>query len=232
LVSSVWASTACYLTWKRSITPAGRWLFRLQVSVPRIAATGFGLLHTPTETGNQLAPSMATRDPGSWLLPTPSGQEPGIRPERIVDRHGNPPSHPNQRLYDRHTGRVVQDGITQFVGLWPTPRTEGFDAGSHRGNPDSLHAAVKLFPTPRASPNENRQTKITPSQANGTHGRSLAAEVISGLLPTPMPSDVDGGRTTKGKLRPDEHGLRLEVGGKLSANWVTRLMGYPDGWLE
>ena len=55
-----------------------------------------------------------------------------------------------------------------------------------------------LWPTPRASENENRQTKPTPSQLAGTHGLSLAAQ----------------------------------VGGKLSAAWVTRLMGYPDGWLD
>ena len=36
-------------------------------------------------------------------------------------------------------------------GLWPTPRTEGFDAGGHRGNPDSLHARVKMLPTPHAN---------------------------------------------------------------------------------
>ena len=34
--------------------------------------------------------------------------------------------------------------------MWPTPRMEGFDAGAHRGNPDSLHSAVKLLPTPQA----------------------------------------------------------------------------------
>ena len=33
------------------------------------------------------------------------------------------------------------------------------------------------WPTPRASPNENRQTKRTPSQEAGTHGKNLATEV-------------------------------------------------------
>lgn len=50
---------------------------------------------------------------------------------------------------------------------------------------------LTLFPTPRASPNENRSTKRTPSQMAGRHGRYLASEVCE-LLPTP--TAVDGNR--------------------------------------
>ena len=39
-------------------------------------------------------------------------------------------------------------GYSHTMSAWPTPRHEGFDAGAHRGKPDSLHAAVKLWPTP------------------------------------------------------------------------------------
>jgi hypothetical protein len=55
------------------------------------------------------------------MFPTPSAREPGINHERIVDKNGNPPEHANQRLYDKYTGRLVQDGLSQFVKLWPTP---------------------------------------------------------------------------------------------------------------
>lgn len=34
---------------------------------------------------------------------------------------------------------------------WATPRKEGFDAGKHRGQADSLHSQVKDWATPRAS---------------------------------------------------------------------------------
>jgi hypothetical protein len=51
-----------------------------------------------------------------------------------------------------------------------------------------------LLPTPRASPNENRQTRRTPSQEAGTHGLSLAAEV-NHLLPTPVVNDMGEGKT-------------------------------------
>ncbi|WP_306472862.1 hypothetical protein [Streptomyces sp. or20] len=63
--------------------------------------------------------------------------------------------------------------------------------------------AGALLPTPRASANENRQTKRTPSQEAGTHGLSLAAEVCE-LLPTPRATDGSKGgpnqRGSKGDL--------------------------------
>ncbi|MGB3329169.1 MAG: hypothetical protein WBA46_09465 [Thermomicrobiales bacterium] len=45
--------------------------------------------------------------------------------------------------------------------------------------------AEQPWPTPRASENENRQTKPTPSQLAGTHGKSLAAEAATRPWPTP-----------------------------------------------
>lgn len=48
LASSAWNSTRCFLTWKPSVTPRGRLLFRLSPSMPRTDATEFGLLPTMT----------------------------------------------------------------------------------------------------------------------------------------------------------------------------------------
>lgn len=133
LDTSVWASTMCYLTWKRSATPQGRLLFRLVPSTPRTAGIGSGF----------------------W--PTPNVNSPNNRAE------------------------------------YPT-------------SGDGLNTAVK---------------------------RSMGI-----LLPSPMPSDVMGGRTTKGKDRQNETGLRLaaavakgESNLKLNSAWVSRMMGYPDGFL-
>jgi hypothetical protein len=57
----------------------------------------------------------------------------------------------------------------------------------------NLNEFVKheLLPTPRASANENRQTKRTPSQEAGDHGLCLAAEVME-LLPTPSVTNSHG----------------------------------------
>jgi|TARA_R110000824_G_scaffold395355_1_gene595919 hypothetical protein len=49
------------------------------------------------------------------LWPTPSAQEPGWKNIEVVDKDGNPPTHHNQRFYDKKTGRVVQKGLQQTV---------------------------------------------------------------------------------------------------------------------
>ena len=127
-----------------------RFRFQLVPSTPRTDGIESSLLHTPTETANQLTPSMVVRDKGSWgLWPTPTGQD--------AENDGGPSQ------YDRHS----------------VP----------------LNAVVKMYQTP-------------------------------------MPSDVDGGRTTKGKDRQDETGLRLQVGGQLNPTWVEWLMGFPIGWTD
>ena len=48
LESSAWNSTRCYLTWKRSATPAKRLLFRLVPSMPSTEETGAQYWPTPT----------------------------------------------------------------------------------------------------------------------------------------------------------------------------------------
>lgn len=47
LESSTWRSTQCYLTWKPKVTPQGRLLFQLAVSVPRTGDTDARLWPTP-----------------------------------------------------------------------------------------------------------------------------------------------------------------------------------------
>ena len=68
--------------------------------------------------------------------------------------------------------------------------------------------------------------RIAPYQQGGM---ALSAAV--------MMSDAMGGRTTKGRERPSEGGLRhglkdAQVGGQLSADWVEWLMGWPIGWTD
>ena len=45
--TSRWGSTRCYLTWKRSATPAGRSLFRLVPSAPPTGGIGSGFWRMP-----------------------------------------------------------------------------------------------------------------------------------------------------------------------------------------
>lgn len=72
-----------------------------------------------------------------------------------------------------------------------------------------------LLPTPRASENEQRTTKRTPSQEAGTHGKHLAAEVMS-LLPTPTVNDA---RNLSAPSQEDRNGPGLPT--------VIRLLPTP-----
>lgn len=47
LGSSAWASTRCLLTWKTSVTPSGRYVFRLARSMPRTSESESGYWPTP-----------------------------------------------------------------------------------------------------------------------------------------------------------------------------------------
>ena len=90
---------------------------------------------------------------------------------------------------------ISAGGSSSSPGLLPTPTANisGRTGEQHmamrkaigRTTPSQLEAAVQLLPTPRASANENRQTKRTPSQEAGDHGLCLAAEVLelTGMLP-------------------------------------------------
>lgn len=223
LGTSIWASMTCYLTWKRSATPAGRLLFRLVPSTPRTGGIGSGfspLWGTPTsrdykDTGDQTnvpvngllgRQDLATEQ----LLPTPMNAD-AIRSSKAFAR-GNPT-------------------LSGAAHLLPTPRAE-FDSGRHRGKPDTLHSAVKLWPPPTEHGNYNRKG------LSANSGDGLATAVAETLLPTPRASESE---LRSNKRTPSQqagkHGKYLSVeagqtpGLKLNSAWVSRMMGYPDDWL-
>ena len=66
------------------------------------------------------------------------------------------------------------------------------------------------WPTPRASANENRQTRPTPSQLAGKHGMNLATRAV--MWPTPQ---TDSFRT-RGGARKNEKGLV-----RMARDWPT-----------
>lgn len=110
-------------------------------------------------------------------------------------------------------GTGFEGQLPNVIELLPTPTTsESTGVGDLAGNRnDTLRARVALLPTPRASAQENRQTKRSPTQKAGKHGLCLAAEVselnqasaVTQLLPTPRASDTGtpGRRASEG-FRP------------------------------
>ena len=168
------------------------------------------------------------------LWPTPNAQESGISSERLVDRDGNPPTHWNQRLYDRETGRLAQDGLLQAVeiaerNLWPTPTLK---TTSNTDDPDDL-VNKEGEPWRLGEKPYDRRTGRPVTTALADAVRAEPGE----MWPTPRMEGFDaGGHRGKPDSLPRAVKARTPVDPatkpKLCAAWVTRLMGYPDGWLD
>ncbi len=101
-----------------------------------------------------------------------------------VSESSSSPGLPTPRARDAR-GRGFADALLNVVQLLPTPTVSEANGIGHAADGGmNLRHTISLLPTPRASENENRQTKRSPSQEAGTHGKCLAAEVAH-LLPTP-----------------------------------------------
>lgn len=224
LASSRWrtAYAGYTLTWKRSATRWGAELFRLRLSVPRTGATGSGssrLWMTPKAASAAFGTPSTSDRPRAMsthlgtqvqFWPTPNSAKAGS--DLTLTCSGDGWEAPNKL------------GWAVAREMWPMPRTEGFDAGRHRGTADSLPSAVKLLPTPRAIYGEH------PGMTDPSHLTGAA------MLPTPT---VQDGENTAGPSQFCRNSPPLNAvasggtpGLKLSAAWVTRLMGYPDFWMD
>lgn len=190
--------------------------------------------------GSSMPASFASFDPdgSSWKTSQVclvSGLEPfsGTWPRSGTMRRGNA-----YQLLPLAPLTVATD-----CGSWdmlPTPSAVnyGSNQGGTAGRVGKIRPSLEtmarkdLWPTPRASPNENRQLKPTPSQLAGTHGRSLAAAVN---LAPPAARDyrhpnkktfAERGGGTRGEQLPNQ------IGGPLNPTWVEWLMGFPLGWTD
>jgi DNA (cytosine-5)-methyltransferase 1 len=146
------------------------------------------------------------------LLPTPVAHDDGKTPEAHLAMKARMPGGPCYSI----TSLAVAAQT-----LLPTPQSHDRagaktpeqiavmrerGAGVHNLNETVAH---DLLPTPRASANENRQTRRTPSQEAGDRGLCLAAEVLEllpepaeSLLPTPSAAD-GGGRSPEPQRGPE-----------------------------
>lgn len=208
LDTSIWGSMTCWLTWKKSVTPHGRLLFRLQVSTPRTAGIGSGLWPTPVaqEGGEGVNPS----DRGRKLHREVLWGTPTSRDHKDV---GDMTNVPENGLLGR---QVLND-----ARMWPTPRVEGFAAGKHRGKADSLYSAVNLWPTPHSNA----------STGAGTQGREGGENLQTAVQMYGTPRAIYGEHA--GMSDPSHLTGQAGATGNLKLNsaWVSRMMGYPDGYL-
>ena len=202
LGSSDCAWTKFSLTWKAKATPQGRLIYQLARQAPRISADDSGLLHTPTAKANQMAPSMATRDSGSWgstlggakphhMVPTPTTMD------HIERKNTN--LTPSTGKINYETNKSVS--LDRWVKMWPTPT-----ASDHKGSGptvvrkdgklrnDRLDYAVEQFwPTPNAREKgggEYQDPEKIKARMEKGHQSNLGDMVK--LWPTPRVSMVNG----------------------------------------
>lgn len=182
-------STECLLTWKQRTTPAGRSLSQLVPSTRPTDGTGSGL----------------------WPTPTASLADKGVRSTEGAIR-------------EVARGHGPDLAAVAATALWPTPTAQDGNRGNATIRPTDTGIPLPqrvlqvvtghplgLYPTPRASANENRTTKIPPSQLDGRHGLYLSSVAIG--------------------MEPDGSSATTEKPGALNPAFVCWLMGFSDAWL-
>ena len=130
------------------------------------------------------------------------------------------------------------------VKLLPTPNTMDhlparsaesilkMQAGARKGRsaPSNLRERVDtdvmaMWPTPTTRDYKDGTAQSCENvPVNGLLGRAIH------LFPTPRAQSATGASNTE--TRQGSPDLQTQIGGQLSAAWVTRLMGFPDRWLD
>ena len=138
--------------------------------------------------------------------------------------------------------------------MWPTPNASPSITQTVKGTlglrkrnrkQGQLMEAVvdRMFPTPRARDYKDGSS-VPPSVLNGTRNPTLGQEIAKRKFwPTPAASDNrDRGNLSNPSVQRriklgKQVGLTMAVkeentGGTLNSDWVTWLMGYPEGYLD
>lgn len=226
-------SMECSLTWKASITPQGRQLFRLVPSTRHTAVTDCGLWPTIWATPNTMdslplrsedamrrqfsttrkgrtAPSNLREQvhpemyPAAlWPTPTATDAKRGVLPPRPHD-----------------TGIPLTQRVGQYAAMWPTPTTREGTGTAHAPNKQggmSLRSTVaSLWPTPNAADNRDRGSWHDPSiQRRVALGKQIGLTMIA-----------QGHSGTEQNTSPDP----TEKPGALNPAFVCWLMGFPKEW--
>jgi hypothetical protein len=173
----------------------------------------------------QLSPSMRrTEGTGSGLLHTPSAQEPGVNPDRLVTKEGGP-AKVGERAYDKKTGRLAQVGLPQQIKMLPTPTSSDATTGAIIGKNDTF-----------------RQTKGLPLKVNqnGKDGSVGLGRLVQ-MLPTPDSHMERGVAKNWNPIRPsgahasfplNEAVAGTKTGLKLQPGFALWMMGYPTDWCD
>jgi hypothetical protein len=135
------------------------------------------------------------------------------------------------RNLEKHVnGNGMGTPLTIASRQWPIASARDWKSGDASPetmdrNARPLNEAATHWPTPRSSPNENRNTQSAPSHGL-THGKTLSGEAIS--FPPPPPTSTPGPTSLNRILAL----LRPSVRRRLNPRFVEWLMGWPIGWSD
>jgi hypothetical protein len=127
----------------------------------------------------------ATSASGSSSLPTPASRDwkgdngrAGTLPNLLhTPTTGDTVPNYDHRASPGYTRAIPVPNLAAQIEdeLLPTPRHEGFDAGNHRGQPDSLNQTIRMLPTPK-TPTGGSEARAG-RKARGSGGEDLAASI-------------------------------------------------------
>jgi hypothetical protein len=199
-------SDLCEVTWKKWATPWGHSRYKPRARVRTTFGTDTGSWPTPT-TRDYKDGGYCPNVPVNGLL----GRMVWPTPTACADKSIRTPE---GALAEIQRGRSPD---LAAHAMWQTPvADDAVDRAkgkvNSRGDPKLSGQAIQssTWSTPRASPNENRTTKATPSQMEGKHGQYLAVQAITS----------NGSSVPTGKP------------GALNPEFVCWLMGYPTEWVS
>jgi hypothetical protein len=183
------------------------------------------------------------------LWPTPSANK--ITTSGEIVNAGGTQWDGKSKPHSKRTGKPIQTALSDSVKLYPTPDVRGFE---NEGSPLMLKEKVskeEFFGVAyRASASKKERIWGTPtandaknSLTGSPHGRgTLTADIVESRYPTPGTTGLSNGSgncETINKLfresvisDDERRSMRSANGGQLNADWVERLMGYPDGWTD
>ena len=123
---------------------------------------------------------------GCSLWPTPKEQEDGASVKATLARKSRARAKYDRGEYAKGCGPPSLNSLSFAVQMWATPTSHERTLTPrkvHHG--EQLANQVAMWSTPRASPNENRQTRPSPSQLAGEHGMNLATQAAT--FPSSLP---------------------------------------------
>jgi hypothetical protein len=227
-------------------------LYPLSMLERRTCEKEFGLLPTPRCFDESNA--MPKNYEGGKTIKSSTGKTGGISLNAYVQIFPTPMASDADKNSKNRTKY-----LPGFVQLYPTPKANsGNGAGHHGQGGIDLQTAVKLWPTPTTS----EATHGSPNQHDSKGRYGLTSAVVHySPLPTAVLWRTPDANMDRGNRTYENMKMRIEKGrplnlndqlnaigkgllpeptpnvnkgnaGRLNADWVERLMGYPDSWTD